>query len=134
MHHGIERPMCSAWCRLAAVTARRRVLVLDDDPAIARTLRRAGAVLDEIDLCVVETEEQARAELGAGRFDHVLCDWHLGTRTSEALIHDLFARRVRVAVLTADPKGAVLALGLRVPVLAKPIQLAAAIEELEGDV
>ncbi|MCC6876075.1 MAG: response regulator [Sandaracinaceae bacterium] len=110
---------------------RPRVLVLEDDAAVRRawegTAQAAG-----VSLRVAASEREARTWLAAEAFDLVLCDLHLeGSETSVALVRELACARVPlVAVVSGDPKAAIGALGLSVPVFAKPVRLRDVLEEL----
>lgn len=70
---GASRSEDSGLHRMAAWTGRARILVIDDEPLLGRTL---SFMLEENhDVVVVEGGAAALAQLGAdARFDLVLCD------------------------------------------------------------
>ncbi len=111
--------------------ARPQVLVLEDDATVRRAWEGMAQVAG-VSLCAAASEREARAWLETEAFDLVLCDLHLGgNETSVALVRELArARRPLVAVVSGDPQAAIGALGLRVPVFAKPARLGDVLREL----
>lgn len=86
--------------------AEYRVLFVDDDPLMRRTVRRHLAA-HGAEVIAVAFETHVEPLLASGRFDAVLCDYHLGEqRTSASLVRKLCADHRKVAVLTSDPDAA----------------------------
>lgn len=82
--------------------SRRRVLLLEDEPMVRTTWLRI-ALSVPVELLAVETVDQARLLLGEGRFDLVVCDFHLGgQKTSEDLLRELAAQGIASVVMSAD--------------------------------
>lgn len=108
-----------------------RVLVLDDDERVRRVWAKMAWAMG-VDLRAAANEREARAWLEAEVFDVVLCDLHLGgNETSVALVRELVrACGPIVAVVSGEPMAAIAALGVRVPVLGKPVGLDAVLDEL----
>jgi DNA-binding response OmpR family regulator len=78
-----------------------KALVVDDDPAL-RMLMRVNLELDGFAVSEAETVAQAKEALAAERPDVVLLDLHLGREDSGALLHELRAGGVPVAVVTGS--------------------------------
>jgi len=89
-----------------AEQAEFRVLFVDDDPLMRRTVRRHLAP-HGAEVIAVAFATHVEPLLASGRFDAVLCDYHLGEeRTSGSLVRKLCAEHRKVAVLTSNPDGA----------------------------
>src|SRR5256885_6253590 len=78
-----------------------KALVVDDDPAL-RMLMRVNLELDGFAVSEAETLDQAKESLAGGRPDVVLLDVHVGREDSGALLHELRAGGVPVAVVTGS--------------------------------
>jgi DNA-binding NtrC family response regulator len=108
---------------------RTRILIVDDEPALRRTLERALQSLD-YDVIAVGEPHLAYEVLDDGDFDLVLLDIHLPQMSGDALFLALVRRWPhllgRVVLMTGDP-GAVRpdwpAELLCCPVLSKPFTL-----------
>lgn len=106
-----------------------RILIVDDEPALRRTLERAVRNLGFEGVAVGEAN-LAYESLGRGTFDLVLLDIHLPQISGDALSLALIRRwphlRRRIVLMTGDPSAVrtdwpeELA---RCPVLAKPFTL-----------
>ncbi len=85
-------------------TAQPIVLVVDDDASL-RLLSRVNLELEGFIVREADSLGSARAALDADRPDVVLLDVHLGSGASDALIDELRAAGVPVALVTgsADP-------------------------------
>jgi DNA-binding NtrC family response regulator len=81
------------------MAARGTVLVVDDDQAL-RLLSRINLELDGFDVREAATVDEAHAALAAARPDVVLLDVHLGYEGSEALLDQLRADGIPVALVT----------------------------------
>ena len=92
-----------------------RVLIIDDDPAVCEALRRLVAGEGHLATVAGNTRE-ARAELGAGSFEVILCDVNLPGESGLELVHDVVGGRTDVAVVMVsgadDPQLAETALAL----------------------
>src|SRR5919109_3921398 len=82
------------------------LLVVDDDPALARTLRRALGVEGYAVECAGDGAE-ALQRLGAGRFDAVLLDVSLPRLDGLAVCRRMRERRDRTPVLMLTARDAV---------------------------
>lgn len=103
-------------------SARRSVLVLDDEPRLLVLWRHIGEILG-VEVTGVATVAQARAVLAAERVDQVVCDWFLaGEETSQPLAEDLRAAGVPVLVTSGDITF-LAGLAALYPTLAKPFGL-----------
>jgi DNA-binding response OmpR family regulator len=108
-----------------------RILVIDDEPALRRTLERALRNL-AVDVVTVGDPQLAYEMLDAGEYDLVLLDLHLPQMSGDTLFLALIRRWPRLAgrvvLMTGDP-WAVKSdwpLDLRLcPVLSKPFTLEA---------
>jgi DNA-binding response OmpR family regulator len=78
-----------------------KALVVDDDAAL-RMLMRVNLELDGFAVSEAETLDQAKESLAGGRPDVVLLDVHVGREDSGALLHELRAGGVPVAVVTGS--------------------------------
>lgn len=108
-----------------------RVLLVDRDPFLQRAYERLDEERDDLAIDTLASVARARWTLKHVPYDLVVCEFHFGRGvTSEKLIRELVFRRQRVAVATGDVRGAIGALGITVPVYAKPIGL----DELLGEI
>src|SRR5919109_267268 len=82
------------------------LLVVDDDPALARTLRRALGVEGYAVECAGDGAE-ALQRLGAGRFDAVLLDVSLPRLDGLAVCRRMRERRDRTPVLMLTARDAI---------------------------
>jgi DNA-binding response OmpR family regulator len=78
-----------------------KALVVDDDPAL-RMLMRVNLELDGFAVSEAETLAQAKESLAADRPDVVLLDVHVGREDSGALLGELRADGVPVAIVTGS--------------------------------
>ena len=92
-----------------------RILIVDDEPGVREALRRLVADEGHVATVTGDTTE-ARAELGSGSFELILCDVNLPGESGLELVHDVVAGRTDVAVLMVsgadDPQLAETALAL----------------------
>jgi DNA-binding NtrC family response regulator len=107
---------------------KRVVLVIDDEPAI-RLLCRVNLELAGYDVREAGTIDAARGELEQG-VDVVLLDMHVGIERGEALLEELVAQEIPVAVVTGSTDLASVAAKGAHAVLAKPFT----IDDLEATV
>jgi CheY-like chemotaxis protein len=129
-------PATSTTLTIPAVQRRARVLVVDDEPAATRAVKRLLA--KHHDVCLVHGATAALAAFEAGqRFDVVLCDVMMpqltGVDLYEALTRIDPEQARRVIFLTGGPPPGDFFASLPNPVLRKPLDarsLAAAIEAL----
>ena len=113
---------------MATEGKKRVVLVIDDEPAI-RLLCRVNLELAGYEVREAGTIDAARGELEQG-VDLVLLDMHVGIERGEALLEELVAREIPVAVVTGSTDlASVTAKGAHA-VLAKPFT----IDDLEATV
>jgi CheY-like chemotaxis protein len=110
----------------ASTRTRLRVLVIDDDAAVARTLMRMVSSDHEVE--IVNDGEQALALLERERFDVVLCDVMMPRRSGVEIyerVHDRDAAQAnRFVMLTGGVFSPSLSARLdahRLPCLSKPI-------------
>jgi len=110
---------------------RLRVLFVDDDSALRRSVARA-AVLHSVHVTTAGTEEEAWAALATQAIDVTVLDWHLddGGQTSAELARELIEGGHLAIVWTADPERAREVVGDTIPVLAKSADLGALFVEL----
>jgi len=92
-----------------------RVLIVDDEPGVREALRRL--VTDEGHVTTLAGDTAAaRAALGSGSFELILCDVNLPGESGLELVHDVIENRTDVAVLMVsgadDPELAETALAL----------------------
>jgi putative two-component system response regulator len=92
-----------------------RILIVDDDPDVSEALRRL--VVDEGHVATVTYDAtEARAALGAGSFELILCDVNLPGESGLEFVRDVVGGRTDVAVLMVsgadDPRLAETALAL----------------------
>ena len=106
-----------------------RILVIDDEPALRRTLERALGNL-AFEVVAVGDPQLAYELLDAGEYDLVLLDLHLPQMSGDTLFLALVRRwphlAERVVLMTGDPwavKADWPAELRRCPVLAKPFTL-----------
>jgi DNA-binding response OmpR family regulator len=78
-----------------------KALVVDDDASL-RMLVRVNLELEGFAVTEAGTLEEARRAVADDRPDVVLLDLHVGREDSVALLHELRARGVRVAVVTGS--------------------------------
>jgi DNA-binding NtrC family response regulator len=115
-----------------------KILIVDDEPTLRRTLERALSSFD-YDVIAVGEPHLAYEVLEDGDFDLVLLDIHLPQMAGDALFLALVRRwpqlRGRVVLMTGDP-GAVRpdwpAELLCCPVLSKPFTLTTLYEAVAG--
>jgi PAS domain S-box-containing protein len=82
-----------AASRVTGCRAKRRVLVVDDEPALARELAsQIGDGPDGHEVVAVGSGEQALAKLSGTRFDVVLCDLKMPGMSGEDLYHHVRRR------------------------------------------
>lgn len=106
-----------------------RILIVDDEPALRRTLERALRSL-AYDVVAVGDPHLAYQLLDAGEYDLVLLDIHMGQMSGATFFLALVSRwpwlAERVLLMTGDPwavKSDWPAELLRLPVLSKPFTL-----------
>lgn len=115
----------------------KRVLIVDDEPAVRQSVKR---ILQRqgVDALAVADPDAALQQLASGTFDLVLCDVHLGDRSGVELYQTAVRQqpdlRGRFVFMTGD----VLSLDLREffaatgsPHLAKPFELVELLERVE---
>ena len=91
----------SVHCRLVAGPGGTQVvLVVDDEPAI-RLLCRVNLELDGYEVREAATLGEARTEL-AGGVDVVLLDMHIGVERGYALLDEIIAAGIPVAIVTGS--------------------------------
>lgn len=78
-----------------------KALVVDDDAAL-RMLMRVNLELDGFAVSEAETLDEARESLDNGHPDVVLLDVHVGREDSGALLGELRAQGVPVAIVTGS--------------------------------
>jgi cyclic di-GMP phosphodiesterase len=92
-----------------------RILIVDDEPGVREALRRLVANEGHVATVTGNTAE-ARAELGAGSFELILCDVNLPGESGLELVHEVVAGRTDIALLMVsgsdDPQLAETALAL----------------------
>jgi putative two-component system response regulator len=92
-----------------------RILIVDDEPGVREVLRRLVAAEGHVATVTGDTTA-ARAELGSGAFELILCDVNLPGESGLELVHEVVAGDTEVAVLMVsgadDPQLAETALGL----------------------
>jgi DNA-binding response OmpR family regulator len=84
-----------------------RILVLDDDELVRRSLERHASRRSDVVLEVVGTMDELRARLASSEpYDLIACDHRLKidgrSVTSDALVRELAAEGLPVVVFTAD--------------------------------
>ena len=105
-------------------TAPARLLFLDDDALARKSWVRLGREHGVL-VVAVATPDEVRAALRPGgvSFQAVLCDFHLkwihARLTSEALVRELLAKGVSVAVLSADVEAVEDIFGTEAPIFCK---------------
>lgn len=105
-----------------------RILVVDDDERVARSLQEGLAVMPGCEVCVATSGKQALACLARAPFDLVITDFkmpRMSGMTLAAHIHQLYPQTA-IAMLTAHDSAALREEAARIPILAileKPIAL-----------
>jgi PAS domain S-box-containing protein len=106
--------------RVEAPTSRARVLVVDDEPAIAKAVR--GAVGERVDVDACTCVEDARRMLGAATYDLVLCDVLLPNEDGFALLDWIERERPALAACVVMTSGGHLHARARAFATAHPTQ------------
>lgn|SRR5262249_38872261 len=78
-----------------------KALVVDDDPAL-RMLVRVNLELEGFNVSEAGTLDEAKQSVADSRPDLVLLDVHVGREDSRALLDELRAGGVRVAIVTGS--------------------------------
>jgi len=115
----------------------RRVLVVDDEPAVRRALEKALTRAGH-SVLLAASGEQACELLGSQSVDAILMDLRMPGMSGQTLFHVILSQwpplGVRIAVMSGDPEAEEeqewLAL-YRLPVIAKPFELSRVFDMVE---
>ena len=106
------------------MSERLQLLIVDDDPAVVRALRRVLRVAYDVDGCTSPDDVVERLRTGA-RYDVLFVDYRFADRTAQALVDDVARlspeQASRIVIVTGDEAPRVRALGRDLPTLRKPV-------------